>query len=122
MKHAALIILLLFWLLILPRGGIFSQTQGQLSKEKIVQIALKAFEQLNGNIKERMIIYDVANGKWGAKFEQLDREMAAKFDVLAGKDYQAVCLAVKPKPGLKGKNTWVFVDRLSGAVLALYVE
>ncbi|MCU0651822.1 MAG: hypothetical protein MUC39_02645 [Candidatus Omnitrophica bacterium] len=122
MKQPVVIIVLLFLLLILPKQKIFSQSQEKLSKEKIVQIAVNAFEQLEGKIKERMIIYDIANGKWEAKFEGLDREMAAKFDVLAGKDYQAVCLAIKPKPGLKGKNTWVFVDRSTGAVLALYVE
>ncbi len=83
---------------------------------------MAAFEKFEGRLQERVIIYDLENGKWRRKFETIDQGMAGKFDVLADRDYQAVCFAIKPKPGLKGKNVWVFVDRFTGTVLALYVE
>lgn len=99
----------------------FSQQEG-LSKEEIVGIAIKAFEEKEGKITERVILYDVANGKWKAKFKTISEALAEKFVVLEDTDYQAVCLSIKPKPGLKGKNTWIFIDRSTGEVLAIYVE
>jgi len=115
---ASLLILALF--LPVQKKG---QCQGyELSKEQIIQIAIEAFREKGGNLKERIIIYDIANGQWDMRFENLDKELAAKFDVLIGKNYQAIRFKLKPRPGLKGKDVWVFVDRITGAVLALYVE
>lgn len=119
MKNLILIIALIS--LFLPVQKIFSQER-ELSKEEIVRIAMAAFEKLEGKLQERVIIYDLENGKWRRKFETIDEEIAGKFEVLEDRDYQAVCFAIKPKPGLKGKNVWVFVDRFTGIILALYGE
>jgi len=117
----SLILIFTFAVLFLPTQKIFCQER-ELSKEEIVRVAMAAFEKLEGKLRERVIIYDQENGKWRMKFASLDEEMAGKFEVLEDRSYQAVCFALKPKPGLKGKNVWVFIDRFTGTVLALYVE
>jgi len=93
-----------------------------LSKQEIIQIAIKEFENKGGRIQDRVIIYDVNNGQWERGFSALDPEMAKKFEFLQDKDYQVVLLKLKPKPGLEGSNVWVFVDRITGIALAVYRE
>lgn len=105
----------------LPSLNLHSQ-ETILSKERIVRIAMDAFQKAGGNLKERIVIYDVGNGRWEKTFGILDQELISRFEVLLAGDYQAVCFALKPKPNLKGKNVWVFVDTATKEVLALYVE
>ncbi len=83
---------------------------------------MDAFQKAGGNLKERIVIYDVGNGRWEKSFGTLEQELISRFEVLLSGDYQAVCFALKPKPNLKGKNVWVFVDTATKEVLALYVE
>ena len=99
----------------------FCQT-GDFPKEKLVQIAIQEFQKLGGKLSERRIIYDIDNGIWESKRVFFNKEMVSKLEVLSEKNYQAICFVLKPRPSLKGKNTWVFVDKMTGEVLVVYVE
>lgn len=83
---------------------------------------MDAFQKAGGSLKERIVIYDLGNGRWEKTFLTLDQELISRFEVLLAQDYQAVCFALKPKPNLKGKNVWVFVDIATGEAIALYVQ
>jgi len=111
----------LFLALCVPLVSVYCQSQA-LSKEQIVQIAVGEFQKLGGNLQQRIIVFDINNGKWERHFATIDRDLLAKFEVLLDKDYQAVCFAPKPRVSKEAKNIWVFIDRITGYVLALYVE
>lgn len=96
---------------------------GSLTKEQLVASAVGAFQKLGGRLSERIIIYDVNNWKWEKKFESLSKDgLADKFSCLEGMNYQAVCFKIKPKPNLRGHDIWVFVERNTGTILALYTD
>ncbi len=92
----------------------------ELSKEEIIQIAVKAAKKEQLDLAWRTIIYDDGNKLWKEKIKHINKEMAPNYEFLKNKNYQAVCFALKE--GLLGGDVWFFVDKATGEVLTLYGE
>ena len=108
-------------LLLTPFQAALSQNDG-LPKERMVRIAIEAFQKKGGNILERVIIFDVGNGRWRKKVKTLSQDIASKFGFLDVVDYQAICLAAKPNRRVNMPDVWIFLDRFTGEILCIYAE
>ncbi len=123
--------LLLLIVLCFASSVAFSQTD-KLTKEKIIQIAVKKAQELGYKTKEMNIIYNEGNNfikkhltrngestyneatqKWDAAMPTTPEK---KYPELKDKEYKSVYFAPKAQ-GVKGGDLFVFIDADTGETL-----
>jgi hypothetical protein len=102
-----------------PINFLFVQ-QEELSKEQIIQKAIKALEKEGETLNNRTLIYDEGNKLWEEKLKTINKEMTPNYEFLKDANYQAICFALNK--GWLGGDIWFFIDKKTGKVLALYGE
>jgi hypothetical protein len=126
-----LFLLLLVIVLCFASSFAFSQSN-QLTKERIIQIAISKARDLGYKTEKMNIVYDDGNksikehlkhigvSTYNEKTKKWEKDLPTtpgkEYPELKGKDYQSVYFGPKGS-GILGGNLWVFVDKNTGEVI-----